>query len=465
MSKYVKSTTLGNLLLFIRGNKNFFVVSAIVALIISIFLYVSIFGVNVLYLDEWSFASLVKKYQTEGISFSFLFKQHNEHRIFFPKLLYIAVLPVSQMNSKMLMFFNAFLVLIEFFCFFWMAKKQFNISLSNIPFWIIIIPLFVFNFRQWQNLLWAFQVAFYMVLIFAIISLFFIDKCWSSVTKHLRFLYFVLAILSAVIATFSSAMGFLVWIAGAIQIFIRNSDKPKYKNWIFVLIWIVFAVSAFYFYNKGLNSNIFQDIQYALTHPFSFFHFFFSFISLTSVHSLSIIAFPIGVILFFISIFVLYKTYKNKRLNENSFWIAVYTFSLLFSLLTTLGRCPVSFEYTDRSRYTIFTVLLIISTFMMFYDNYRIAVNSNEKKLFRFFFWGIFVLAVELNAIGLMFGIKEKKEREKIKEIVLNYKTVPLDRLKETEPWLDDSFICMIKELAPFVEENHYNVFEKKKGL
>ncbi len=439
----------------------------IAAIIACIFIYILTFGVNILYLDEWTFVPLVRNTQTNGISFDLLFRPHNEHRLFFPNLFYLAMLPISHMNSKFFMYINGIMLCIVFSCLLQIAKKQFSFSLSNIPVWIIIIPLFIFNFRQSQNLLWGFQIAFYMVLTFTVLSLFLLEKTYSVSSPYLKSLCVTGAALFAIIATFSSAMGAMVWFAGFVQIFIKTGtgNRKQFRSWLYFLSWIIIGSIAILIYYSGIQGTIKQDILFQLKHPFTFVHFFFCLISLTSVHSLSIIAFPIGIIIFSISIFVLYKTYRNRRLKENSFWIALYVFSLMFSIITTIGRSPHAFEYTDRARYTIFTSLLILSTFIMFYDNYRISSNRKENKLFQFFAVGLILLALELNAIGLAFGIKEKGEREKFRDVVLNYKTQSVStELKKEQQWISDpGFLNMVDGSIPFLDKNHYNAFIEKK--
>ena len=301
------------MILIIKNLQKSYVAALCACIIIGIFVYVWIFGVNILYLDEWSFVPLIKDAQTNGISFDMLFKQHNEHRVFFPRLFYITMLPISHMNSKFFIFFNVVMLCMVFSCLVLIAKKQFSFSRSKIPFWIIIIPLFIFNFRQSQNLLWAFQIAFYMVLTFAVMSLFLIEKAHSASNVYVKSVYFSTAVLFAIIATYSSAMGAMVWFAGSAQFLIKNNFKKgkQIQHWLYFLCWAMIGCIAIYFYYSGLQSSIKQNIFYQFENPFKFIHFFFSLISLTSVHSLSIIAFPIGLIIFSISIFVLYKAYRN----------------------------------------------------------------------------------------------------------------------------------------------------------
>lgn len=444
------------------SNKRNLVGGIILLIIASIFVYVYAFGVNVIFLDEWALVPTLKQYQAQGLSFDLLFKQHNEHRLFFPRLFYLETFQFTYMNSLFYMYFNAFMLCTEFLCMYLIAKRQFNFSFRNIPIWLIIVPLFVFNFRQSQNVIWAFQIAFYMVLTFAVMTLYFIEKIFDSTKPASKFIFLIFGLVCAVIATFSSAMGLMVWLAGGIQIFIKSLHNKKMAKWLFLAAWVVITAVAFYVYNHGLKSSIPDDVKYAISHPFNFIHFFFCLISLTSVHSLSIIALPIGIALFSASVYILFKTYKNKRLTENSFWIALYTFSLLFALINTLGRSPIAFEYTDRARYTIFTSLLSISTFMLFYDDY---VNSNKQsKIFGIAFFCFLLLGLELSAVGVAYGFYQRNQELKMVNVILNYKTQPAgEEMKKMYPWVNDEFVKMVDESVPYVDSNHYNLFAEKK--
>jgi hypothetical protein len=138
--------------------------------------------------------------------------------------------------------------------------------------------------------------------------------------------------------------------------------------------------------------------------------------------------------------------------------------------MTTMGRGTISFEYTDRSRYTSFTSLMTISMFVMFYDVFRHSINIFEKYIFKHVFIGLLVLAIGLNAIGLAFGFYEKKERLKVKEIVLNYKTKSDKEIFTLCPWCgppcywcENEFVNMVKDNCSFLEKNHYNAFIQSK--
>ncbi len=427
----------------------------------SVFFYIWIFGINLLYWDEWTFATMVENFQRDGWSFDLLFKQHNEHRLFFPRMFYLLSLPLSNMNSMFYMHFNAIMICIEFLFLYTIAKRQFQFTNYNIPVWLIILPLFIFNFRQWENIIWAFQIAFYIVLVTSIAAFYFIEKLVLNQRFMNKVLYFTIVIALAIIATFSSAMGFLVWIAGAFQFAIHLAFGKQKKIALFLVSFILIGILALSFYLKDLVVPMNENFNYAASHPFKFIYFFLCLISLTSIKWLSTFAFFIGTTILLVSLFAIYQAYKNKKLTDNSFWLATYVFSMLFALITSIGRAPMDFGFTDRSRYTTFTMLITVSTFMLLYDYYRTKPKMLDKYIIKIFFYCLIILSIELNAVGLVYGYLNKKSRLQSKEIVLNYKTRSLNELQELDAWLPDEFIEEVKKAAPFVEQNEYNVFKK----
>jgi hypothetical protein len=73
-------------------------------------------------------------------------------------------------------------------------------------------------------------------------------------------------------------------------------------------------------------------------------------------------------------------------------------------------------------------------------------------------------LGIGLDVIGLAFGRIQKKERLEIREIILNYKdNTSIEKLKNTCPWCNEIFLGKVKEYAPFIDNEHYNVFYPNK--
>ena len=128
------------------------------------------FGVNMLWWDEIGMLPLVTR--NEFPSFHELFAQHNEHRILFPRILYYIIAKLSHMNSIAVMYCSWLLVCILYilliqYIFCTGKNTFFNMTIS------IIVGVILFNPIQSENILWAFQIGFYMTYVFSCLSFIF----------------------------------------------------------------------------------------------------------------------------------------------------------------------------------------------------------------------------------------------------------------------------------------------------
>jgi lipid-A-disaccharide synthase-like uncharacterized protein len=80
------------------------------------FLIVTIFGVNVPYWDEWELVSFVDGILEHGVRFEEFFALHNEHRIFFPRIVFFASALSSHFNTKLNMYLSWILMLAMYVC-------------------------------------------------------------------------------------------------------------------------------------------------------------------------------------------------------------------------------------------------------------------------------------------------------------------------------------------------------------
>jgi hypothetical protein len=112
------------------------------------------YTVNIPWADEWDYASVLGG--ARPISFALLWEQHNEHRVPLPKLIWFLSLRLSHYNFRALSFFHilafaglsAGLVVYAKFVRGWTAYSD------------AFFPLLVLNPAHYQNLLWAWQIAF-----------------------------------------------------------------------------------------------------------------------------------------------------------------------------------------------------------------------------------------------------------------------------------------------------------------
>ncbi|MGH9919157.1 MAG: hypothetical protein ACRD6W_09855, partial [Nitrososphaerales archaeon] len=220
------------------------------------------YSVNTIYADQWSDVRLVGLAHSGHLSLSALWAQHNENRIFFPNLIMLFLAYTTNLNLLVEMYLGA-AMLVASVGFFVLAHKRRSPGRN----WIYYCPvaILMLSFVQFQNTLWGFQMAWYFVLLCLSVSLYFLDG------ESLSWQMFSVAIIAAVVGSFSSLQGLLIWPAGLVLLYHRR------RHGVHVLTWIGFAAAtaALYFYNMAFNpANGFAYRGYALHHPIMALKFF-----------------------------------------------------------------------------------------------------------------------------------------------------------------------------------------------
>ena len=94
--------------------------------------------------------------------------------------------------------------------------------------WIYYFPvaLLLFSFVQYQNSLWGFQMAWYLVMLAFAIAVFLLDR------PTLSWLVLTGAIGAAVLGSFSSLQGFFIWPIGLMLLLYRRRSKGLVVAWV-----------------------------------------------------------------------------------------------------------------------------------------------------------------------------------------------------------------------------------------
>jgi hypothetical protein len=116
--------------------------------------FVRTYGVNFPYYDEWELMPALAG--TQPITLKWLWSQHNEHRIFIPRLIYLAVTRLTRYDFRAGMFFDA-LILIASAAALILTIRRIR---GRTEYTDAFFALVVLNLGQTQNLTNSFQVAF-----------------------------------------------------------------------------------------------------------------------------------------------------------------------------------------------------------------------------------------------------------------------------------------------------------------
>src|SRR5829696_8704963 len=203
------------------------------------YLYVRAFGVNVVFADAWDMVLVFHKFFSGRLTFADLYAQHNEHRMFFPKGAELLLGMLTRYNNvaEMYLIVSCFVVTAAVLL---LAFRR-EIGLPLIFF--VPVALLIFSFRQYENMLFGFQINFAFTQTIGVLALYLLYAASSNDTKRLAF---VAALGSATVASFSTAQGLLVWPAGLLGLLLGPAATSRKK--VFVGIWGLVGVAEWVAY-------------------------------------------------------------------------------------------------------------------------------------------------------------------------------------------------------------------------
>ena len=368
------------------------------------------YGVNVPYWDEWQLVPLLEKSFEGKLTFSDLFSQHNEHRLLFPYVCMLTIAKITKYNVVDEMYFSWILSIITFLFIYKIHEKDLKSSIFHLVMFIPVSFLF-FTPMQFENIFMGWQIQYYLAVLGVVTSIYFL-----SYADKVAGFNFLMAMICATVASFSVINGLLIWIIGFLIILVKDANKKP-----LLLAWIIAGV--------GTNLIYFYGWSKPSYHPKIGFDIVYFFVSIGSPLSWGkTSSLYIGAILLFIYMIVIVFLVKYRRTKDNVIWICLIAFSVLTSVMLTLGRSGFGVDQALSSRYIIYTLLGIIGV-------YAILINTIKKdKKYKY----VCVVIMALLMIGMFFNyargidIEASLHNDRIitADNLYNYRNVSDDRLK-----------------------------------
>jgi hypothetical protein len=420
------------------------------------------YGVNVTNWDEWNgVIGFVDKALHNGIHLADFFAQHNEHRIFFPRLVFFINGTLGSMNSKFLMYISWLLMTISYGIILVYLNKSTG-SISNLKkiFTGILIGLICFNIAQFENILWGFQLAWFMIVFFAILSFWFFYLSYLNNSNR----YFIFSIVSAIIASMSSAQGLFVLpsIMGIHFLLFLSKERIHIPKLIVLIVSFV-LMTAIYLMNyvppgyPGITGiHIIRLVLY----------FFVALGSPLVLHgfggwSTLLYSALLGFMLFLAVVFIMLVLLKRKKVKDNIFPLCLIIFGFIFCFFIDIGRIGLgNISQALSSRYITFSSFVITGLLLI---SLREFMAKKNKKASRFPFLCIFSLFIVMLIQNTNFSILQdtREFRNRNAVILLDYKNQPLDELRRFYPWND---IDTARQTIAILESRNWSVFHEKAG-
>ena len=281
------------------------------------------YSVNVVYLDQWVDVTLLDHWYTGTLTLSDLWAPHGDHRIFFPNLIVIALAQFTHFSVVFEEYLSAAMLVAATGLFISIHRRR----VPSTPFiYYTPLTLLLFSFVQYENTLWGFQIAWYLVTLALALALFLLDR--PALTGWV----FAGAIAATVVGSFSSLQGLLIWPVGILVLYVHRRPRRS------LLIWIACALITATVYFRQLNLS---DQTYVFTHPIEAFKFFLFVIGGVLGVELTNSPWPViafGAIVLMIAILLVVKYQWRREESGSLIGVALICYGLLFAATVTQGR-------------------------------------------------------------------------------------------------------------------------------
>jgi dolichol-phosphate mannosyltransferase len=394
-------------------------------------------AVNVLYWDQWAFVPLLDLAARHDLSLQDFWVSHNEHRIVIPRLLMLTLAWLSHWDTRVEMY-TGFALLLGTALLIWLFETR---TLRMQPVEALrLLPtsLLLFSLHQWQNLLWGWQLQFFLCVFFAVLSLVLLAgaESWSRTIAANAF---------AAASTFSLASGFATWPAGLVVIWLSRNTGAT--NWRRASLWCLSAGCCIGAYLHGYSKPSYHP---KLTNVFKAPAYFLTLIGgpLTSnVAQVSLV----GGLALAIGLAVLALVLSRKVAGPAAtLGAALSVFALVACALITTGRAGLGISSALSSRYVTLSSLFLIGTTL------ELSSDAVTSKLRRTLLplWVVFISVGVLSTVpnSLSAGRITRDQRLHQREAVRCFRTSTDSALAESFPDPPS-----LRSLAVVLERLHLN--------
>lgn len=199
-------------------------------------------GVDLPYWDQWALVPHLEAVARGDWPWADLWRQHNEHRLFFPQVIMLGLAQLTDWNIRVEMGLSLLLAVGTFFSLAWLVRQ----TLDTPPPWLWpVLSLLVFAPSQWENWIWGWQIQIFLSALAIALGL-------ALLVRAERPTRLAGGALCGLVASFSFANGLLFW-GLALPLVLR----PAKRRWPRTTLWLALAlgVAALYFHGFGFGER------------------------------------------------------------------------------------------------------------------------------------------------------------------------------------------------------------------
>ncbi len=323
--------------------------------------------------------------------------QHNEHRIFLSRILFLMDFKFFSSNAIFLFFCNYLFAFMSFIIFFMALKEMLKNEKNTItlPIMASILLCLLFFWDQKENFTWAFQSQFFLASSLPLLAFYSLHKSYTSSQVY----WFILACFVGLLSSGAMANGIL---ASPIMVLLAITLRMK---WPYIVILLLLASFELFFYFNGYTkpsqeTSMIEDI---LKNPIGLIRYSLVYLSnpfASIVHSKKIF-FLISSLFLFSSSMCLYRALKSCT--TSSLQLALLAFILYVvatAMVTSGGRSFLGTSQALSSRYATPTLMMWSALFILYAPWFAEQARKNKYRLLALLIIPVVLFPYQIKALS-----------------------------------------------------------------
>jgi hypothetical protein len=442
------------------------------------FIIVYLFGVDVLYWDDWLEINFIDNALKNGISLTELIKPHGEHRLIISKIILAINAALSHMNTKTLMYLGQLMISIVYLLIVHYVKLNCKDKIrsdeKNKLALVLLLGFCCFNIVQWECFLWGFPAIEYgLVQLFSVPSFYFFYR-WYQSNKISDFIISMCLSLAAVLSDLHGLYIFPTLLCVIALILISGGKiKVQYILSIVCMLLLTFAV---YFIGVPLGRG-FGEFKFSLLKIFLYFLAAQGSPLIVSEKQLLGIlgvapALVAGIAISAAWISLGFYLVANKKIKSHIFPLCLILFGIIFCASIAIARSNVYYYSAQAtgfnedwrsivgslaSHYTPTSLCIVIGLVIIVYTEFISGRQTGKFRKVSVYGLSVLALMVLLQNIDVFPIKKFADDRRTQREVYRTYMDHPLEVLQRgSGAWAD---IEEARKAIELVKKNRWSFF------
>jgi hypothetical protein len=333
-------------------------------------------------MDQWDYEGVtLSKYFHHQLSINDLVDQHNDSRLFIPRIIALAYAPLTGWDIRYevgLAFLCSILLAVGINC---LILRDRLLTRSDQLCGIIITNVSILACTQWE--VYLFGAYYFIVPGLALV--------WALVVKHSSWSYprkISAWIVLSLVATFCYVTGVLTWLFVAACLFLPEERRLniRQKAAADVCYCVVAAITIVAYFITYKRPPWHPSLAATIVDPYRMFAYYLTWLGAPLGHGgaaipTSEVAGAILLVLFVIAGTHVLIRFRSMISGSSYPWLIICAFVLTTGICVSVGRSAFGIEQALASRYHSFSLLFLPSLFLLLLVNRNLIVEGRREAI------------------------------------------------------------------------------------